>query len=279
MKRYFIITIFSVLYACGIALFLDPNHLAPGGVTGIAIILNTVIDIGTGTWVFLINIPILLIGWKKFGGKFMISTVYSIGVTAVATNLLERVPVLTTDPLAAALAGGSLIALAIGTVMKLNATTGGMDVIVKILRRKYPHLRTGRIYLMMDSAVAVLAILIFGNIESGIYAGITALITSHILNLVLYGTDEASMFLIVTDYSKEVADRLMKEINVGVTYLKGKGAFKEREKDIILCITRKAQAPKLENVVKEVDKEAFLIVTSASEIYGEGYKSYDAEII
>ena len=163
--------------------------------------------------------------------------------------------------------------------MKLNATTGGMDIIVKILRRKYPHIKTGKIYLMMDSAVLVLAILIFGNIESGIYAGIAVLITSYLLNLVLYGTDEASMFLIVTDYSKEVAERLMKDLKVGVTYLKGKGAFKDREKEIILCITRKAQAPKVENVVKEVDKEAFLIVTGASEIYGEGYKSYDAEIV
>ncbi len=279
MKKYLWITFFSVLYACGIALFLDPNHLAPGGVTGIAIILNTLIDIGTGTWVFVINIPILLVGWKKFGGKFMISTVYSIAVVSVATNLLERVPVLTTDSLAAALAGGALIAVSVGSIMKLNATTGGMDIIVKILRRKYPHIKTGKIYLMMDSAVLVLAILIFGNIESGIYAGIAVLITSYLLNLVLYGTDEASMFLIVTDYSKEVAERLMKDLKVGVTYLKGKGAFKDREKEIILCITRKAQAPKVENVVKEVDKEAFLIVTGASEIYGEGYKSYDAEIV
>lgn len=279
MKKYLWITFFSVLYACGIALFLDPNHLAPGGVTGIAIILNTLIDIGTGTWVFVINIPILLVGWKKFGGKFMISTVYSIAVVSVATNLLERVPVLTTDSLAAALAGGALIAVSVGSIMKLNATTGGMDIIVKILRRKYPHIKTGKIYLMMDSAVLVLAILIFGNIESGIYAGIAVLITSYLLNLVLYGTDEASMFLIVTDYSKEVAERLMKDLKVGVTYLKGKGAFKDREKEIIFCITRKAQAPKVENVVKEVDKEAFLIVTGASEIYGEGYKSYDAEIV
>lgn len=279
MKKYLWITFFSVLYACGIALFLDPNHLAPGGVTGIAIILNTLIDIGTGTWVFVINIPILLVGWKKFGGKFMISTVYSIAVVSVATNLLERVPVLTTDSLAAALAGGALIAVSVGSIMKLNATTGGMDIIVKILRRKYPHIKTGKIYLMMDSAVLVLAILIFGNIESGIYAGIAVLITSYLLNLVLYGTDEASMFLIVTDYSKEVAERLMKDLKVGVTYLKGKGAFKDREKEIILCITRKAQAPKVENVVKEVDKEAFLIVTGASEIYGEGYKSYDVEIV
>lgn len=279
MKRYLLITLFSVLYSCGVSLFLDPNQLAPGGVTGIAVICNTLLDLGTGTWVFLINIPILCLGLQKFGGRFMISTVYSIAVISVATNLLENAPVLTTDPLAAALAGGALIAVSVGSVIKLNATTGGIDIIVKILRKKYPHLKTGGIYLLMDSAVVALAMLTFGNFESGIYAGITVLTASYLMNLVLYGTDEARMFLIITDASKEVADRLMRELKVGVTFLEGRGAFSSKKKEIILCITRKAQGPKLENVVKVVDREAFLIVTSAGEIYGEGYKSYDEEII
>lgn len=209
----------------------------------------------------------------------MISTVYSIVIVSAATNLLERAPALTADRLAAALAGGALSAVSIGFIMKLGATTGGMDIIVKILKRKYPHLKTGGIYLLIDSAVVALAMVSFGNIESGIYAGITVLTTSYLMNLVLYGTDEASMFLIVTDAAEKVADRLLRELHVGVTFLNGRGAFSSREKKIILCITRKAQGPKLENMVKEVDREAFLIVTSASEIYGEGYKSYDAEII
>lgn len=279
VKRYVTITVFAALYAMGIVFFLEPNHLAPGGVTGIAILLNTLTGIGTGTWVFLINIPILLVGWWKFGGKFMISTVYATGVVSVTTNLLSGVQPLTTDSLAAALAGAFLTAISIASIMKMRATTGGMDIIVKLLRRKYPHLRTGRLYLMMDSVIVLFAILIFGNIESGIYAGIAVFVTSTVMDLVLYGRDEASLFFIVTDHSGQVAGRLMKELGVGVTYLKGKGAFKDREKDIILCATRKTQAPKLENIVREIDWNAFLIVASANEIYGEGYKSYDAEIV
>lgn len=279
MKKYFAITIFSILFACSIAFFLEPNNLAPGGITGISILLNALTRIGTGTWVFALNIPILIVGWWKFGGKFMISTVYSIGVVSTVTNLLEGMPALTRDPLAAALAGAFLTAVSIGSIMKLHATTGGIDIIVKLMRRKYPHLRTGRLYLMIDSLIVVLAILVFGRLESGIYAGITVLVTSFIMDLVLYGRDEASLFFIVTDHAKEVAEKLMEDLEVGVTYLKGKGAFKEREKDIILCATRKIQAPKLEAVVREMDRNAFLIVTSANEIYGEGYKSYDAEIV
>ncbi len=279
MKKYFTITVFSVLFACGIVFFLEPNHLAPGGVTGIAILLHAVTGISTGTWVFAVNVPILIIGWWKFGGKFMISTVYSIGVVSVTTNLLTGVPALTNDSLGAALAGAFLTAISIGTIMKMNATTGGLDIVVKLLRNKYPHLRTGRLYLMIDSVIVVLAILIFGNIESGIYAGITVLIASYILDMVLYGNDEATLFYVITDQSEAVAKRLMEELEVGVTYLKGRGGYMDKEKEIIMCATRKTQAPKLEEIVRQVDTEAFLIVTRANEIYGEGYKSYESGLL
>ncbi|MBP3420756.1 MAG: YitT family protein [Lachnospiraceae bacterium] len=279
MKKYISITVFSVLFACGIVFFLEPNHLAPGGVTGISILLHAVTGISTGTWVFAINIPILILGWWKFGGKFMISTVYSIGVVSATTNLLSGVPALTKDSLAAALAGAFLTAISIGSIMKLNATTGGLDIVVKVLRRKYPHLRTGRLYLMIDSVIVVMAILVFGNIESGIYAGITVLITSYLLDMVLYGNDEATLFYVITDCSEAVAKRLMEDLEVGVTYLKGRGAYMDKEKEIIMCATRKTQAPKLEEIVRQVDTEAFLIVTRANEIFGEGYKSYESGLL
>ncbi len=279
MKKYISITVFSILFAFGIVFFLEPNHLAPGGVTGIAILLHAVTGISTGTWVFAVNIPILILGWWKFGGKFMISTVYSIGVVSVTTNLLAQVPPLTKDPLAASLAGAFLTAISIGSIMKLNATTGGLDIVVKVLRRKYPHLRTGRLYLMIDSVIVVVAILVFGNLEAGIYAGITVLITSYLLDMVLYGNDEATLFYIITDRSEAVAKRLMEDLEVGVTYLKGRGAYMDKEKDIIMCATRKTQAPKLEEIVRQVDTEAFLIVTRANEIFGEGYKSYESGLL
>lgn len=279
MKKYISITVFSVLFACGIVFFLEPNHLAPGGVTGISILLHAVTGISTGTWVFAINIPILILGWWKFGGKFMISTVYSIGVVSVTTNLLSGVSALTKDSLAAALAGAFLTAISIGSIMKLNATTGGLDIVVKVLRRKYPHLRTGRLYLMIDSVIVVMAILVFGNIESGIYAGITVLITSYLLDMVLYGNDEATLFYVITDCSEAMAKRLMEDLEVGVTYLKGRGAYMDKEKEIIMCVTRKTQAPKLEEIVRQVDTEAFLIVTRANEIFGEGYKSYESGLL
>ena len=275
MKKCLFITVFSVLYATAIALLLDPNSLAPGGVTGISILLDRLTPIPTGTWVFLLNIPLLFVAWKKFGVHFLMWTVYSLTVISVSTNLLKLLPPLTDDPFAATLLGVVLSGISLGFIMRMRATTGGMDIVVRLLRRKYPHLKTGSLYLIVDSFIILAAILVFRSIENGVYAGVAVFVTSYIIDLVLYGKDEACLFFIVTNYSTQVAGRLMKNLHVGVTYLHGTGAYEKKEKQILLCVTRKIQAPKLEQIVKETDSDAFLIVTSANEIYGEGYKRYE----
>ncbi len=275
MKKCLVITVFSVLYATAIALLLDPNSLAPGGVTGISILLDRLTPIPTGTWVFLLNIPLLFVAWKKFGVHFLMWTVYSLTVISVSTNLLRLLPPLTDDPLAATLLGAVLSGVSLGFIMRMRATTGGMDIVVRLLRKKYPHLKTGSLYLIVDSFIILAAILVFHSIENGVYAGVAVFVTSYIIDLVLYGKDEACLFFIVTNYSAQVAGKLMENLHVGVTYLHGTGAYEKKEKQILLCATRKIQAPKLEQIVKETDSDAFLIVTSANEIYGEGYKRYE----
>lgn len=275
MKKCLVITVFSVLYAAAIALLLDPNSLAPGGVTGISILLDRMTPIPTGTWVFLLNVPLLFVAWKKFGVHFLMWTVYSLAVISVSTNLLKLLPPLTEDLLAATLLGAVLSGVSLGFIMRMRATTGGMDIVVRLLRRKYPHLKTGSLYLIVDSFIILAAILVFRSIENGVYAGVAVFVTSYIIDLVLYGKDEACLFFIVTNYSTQVAGKLMENLHVGVTYLHGTGAYERKEKQILLCATRKIQAPKLEQIVKETDSDAFLIVTSANEIYGEGYKRYE----
>lgn len=275
MKKFLIISVFSFIYAVAVALLLDPNELAPGGVTGISILLNYVTPIPTGTWVFLLNIPLLLIAWKKFGLSFLLWTMYSLSIISVSTNVLGILPALTTDPLAATLSGAVLSGVSLGFIIRMRATTGGMDIVIRLLRRKYPHMKTGSLYLILDSIIIFAAMFIFKSIEKGIYAGIAVFVTSYIMDLVLYGKDEASLFFIVSNYANEVSNCLMKKLHVGVTILHGEGAYEKKEKKILLCATRKTQAPKLEQIVKEIDPSAFLIKTSANEIYGEGYKKYE----
>lgn len=277
IKDYVLITIACAVYSVAISMFLDPNSLAPGGVTGIAIILNRLIPVETGTLILLINIPILLLGAWKFGLRFSLSTIYSTVLISLFTNLLTNVKVVTSDPLLAALVGGSLSAIGIGWVFKAGATTGGTDIIIKLLRIKMPHLRTGGLFLAMDAVIVALSAFVFKDIDVALYAGLTVFVISLVLDLVLYGRDEAKLMFIISDKSEEITRRLLEELDIGVTHMRGSGAFSGKDKQVILCAAKKSIAPKTEVIVKEEDPQAFMIITSATEIYGEGYKSYFSE--
>lgn len=277
IKDYLVITISSIIYAAGVSLFLDPNSLAPGGVTGIAIILNRITGMETGTLILGLNIPILILGAWKFGGRFILSTMYCIIVTSVATNFLTPIGAVTKDPFLAALSGAALMALALGWVFKAGATTGGMDIVVKVLRMKMPHLKTGSLYLFLDAVVVTASAFIFHDIDRALYAGMVVIVTSFLLDLVLYGRDGAKLIYIISDYSESITKRLLEELDIGVTYVQGTGAYSGKNKNVIMCVIKKQLSPKAEEIVKEEDPQAFMIVTSAMEIYGEGYKSYFSE--
>ncbi len=277
LKNILLITVGSAVYGAALGLFLDPNALAPGGVSGLAVLLSRVLGLRTGTWFMLMNIPILILGIWRFGFRFILSTIYSTVLISLCTNLSGRLGVMTRDPFLAALAGGVLMAVGIGLVFKAGSTTGGTDIIVKCLRQRMPHLRTGRLFLILDVAVVALSALVFRDVDKALYAGVAVAVNSFVLDLVLYGRDEAKLIYIISDHAGEIAERLLKELDIGVTYMQGKGAYSGRPKQVILCAVKKHMAPKAEDVVREEDPLAFLIVTSATEIYGEGYKSYFGE--
>ncbi|MDD2968020.1 MAG: YitT family protein [Lachnospiraceae bacterium] len=274
---YIIITLASLIYATGLALFLDPNNLAPGGFSGIAIIISRFTSISTGTWFLIFNIPVMILGMWKFGWKFIVSTIYSIVIISLATNAMAGFGPATQDPLLAATAGGSLIAIGVGLIFRVGATTGGTDIIVKFLRLKYRHLRTGVIFLLTDAIIVTASGIAFGKIDTALYAGIAVIVCSIVMDIVLYGRDEAKLIYIISDKADLIAGRLMQELDVGATFLKGSGAYSNQNKKIIMCAMKKQVAPKAEEVVKEMDPDSFMIVTSASEVFGEGHKSYFSE--
>lgn len=283
MKRhildYGIIALAAILYAIGVSLFLDPNNLASGGITGIAIILNRITGLETGTLYLILNIPIVLLGLWKFGWKFMISTAYAILLTSAFTNLLAGYTAITTEPLLAAAAGSVFLAVGIGLIFKAGATTGGTDILIKILRLRYKHVKTGRLFFITDFFIVTISGLLFRDFNIAMYAMIAVVITGKVLDLVLYGADEAKLIYIISEKPEQITGRLLDEIDSGVTYLKGIGGYSNEAKRVIMIVTKKQQAPRVEEVVKEEDAGAFMIVTNANEIYGEGYKSLFSEKI
>ena len=213
----------------------------------------------------------------KFGWKFIVSTIYSIVIISLATNAMAGFGPATQDPLLAATAGGSLIAIGVGLIFRVGATTGGTDIIVKFLRLKYRHLRTGVIFLLTDAIIVTASGIAFRKIDTALYAGIAVIVCSIVMDIVLSGRDEAKLIYIISDKADLIAGRLMQELDVGATFLKGSGAYSNQNKKIIMCAMKKQVAPKAEEVVKEMDPDSFMIVTSASEVFGEGHKSYFSE--
>lgn len=279
MKNFLILTFAAILYAAGIGLFLDPNNLAPGGVVGISMILNHFLSAGTGTFNFLLNIPILILGFVKFGKKVMLKTAYVVVLSSVSTNILTLFGPVTTEPLLAAVAGSMLTGFGIGTALRFGATSGGMDIIVKCLRLKYRHLKTSALFLFLDMIVVTASGIVFGDFNLAMYAFIAVFVASRVMDWVLYGQDEARLIYIVSERHKQITVRILEELQVGATYLKAEGAYSRQNKDVIMCVVRKQQSPKVEEIVKSEDKKAFMIITSANEIYGEGYKDLFQEVV
>ncbi len=277
INNFLLMTAGSFCYAAAISLFLDPNNLAPGGVTGIAIILNRLFSVSTGTMIFLLNIPIMLLGFWKLGGKLIVSTLYCIMLASFLTDVLGKYGAITEEPLLAALAGAVLVAVGMGGVFKAGSTTGGTDIIIKVLRLKMPHIKTGALYLILDAIVVTASAFVFKDIDRALYAGIAVFVASFVLDLVLYGRDGAKLIYIISDKSEQITQRLLAELDIGVTYINGKGAYSGKDKKVIMCVMRKQLAPRTEDIIKEEDPEAFMIVSSATEIFGEGYKSYFSE--
>lgn len=277
LKKFLLITCGTLFFGMALSLFIDPNDFAPGGASGLAIILNRVIPLETGTLFLLINIPIMILGVWQFGWKFILATLYATLMSSVFTNLFKRFPPFTTEPILAAVFGGALLALGMGMVLRNGATTGGSDIIVKCLRRKKPYLKTGTLLLLVDAVVIGIGGIVFRNVEAMLYSVLSVAVTSAVLDMVLYGRDEAKLIYIVSDYFEEIAKRILGEVDIGVTYLNGTGGYERKEKQVILCVVKKPMAHKVEEIVKQEDATAFMIISSASEIYGEGYKSYFGE--
>lgn len=277
ISEYLWMAVGSLIYSVGIAVFIDPYELAPGGVTGLGIIISYITHLQTGTVIFLINLPILIFGWWRFGGKMIISTVYvtilsSSMMNGIEDYLLPVIGLVTKDCLIAGATGGTLMAFGMAIVFKNGGTTGGSDIIVRALRQKFPHIKTGRIYSMTDFVVILLSIIVFRNLESGLYAVATIMISNFVLDSMLYRGDGAKLIYVISDHNEVIAKRVLEEVDVGATFIDGEGAYTSEKKRVLMIVSKTLQYSRIREIVKEEDKDAFLIVSGASEVFGYGYK-------
>ena len=171
------------------------------------------------------------------------------------------------------------MAIGIGLVFKAGATSGGTDILIKLLRLKYPFIKTGALFFLTDACIVALSGVVFQDLDVALYAGLVVVINSLLMDVVLYGRDEAKLLIIISDCHEEICRRILEEMDIGVTFLEGSGAYSKKDKSVILCAVKKQRSYRAEEIVRQEDPSAFMIITNATEIYGEGYKSFFSEKI
>lgn len=265
----------SVLYGMGTGLFIENGRMVPGGINGISIIICSVTGWRVGALSFLLNIPLLAAALRLFGRGFFLGTLYTLAASSFFIDLFAGLEPVTNDRTLCAFAGGTLLAVGLGIIIRCGASTGGVDIIVKFIKSKRPYLKTGAIFMAFDSVVALASGTVLGGWESVIYSMLTICICAAALNLVLYGPDEARLLLIVCNKSDEVVKALTVGLGAGASVLKASGGYTGSERAVVMCAVRNTALFRAKELVSECDGEAFIIVTPAAAIYGEGFKSYE----
>ena len=295
LKDYSIITLGCIIYSLGVAIFLDPNKIAPGGVTGIATIINSVLNGKvisglnintnlTGILIIAINVPLFIVGAIFFGKKFTISTVYATVVSSLLIELwnfaFSSLPPFT-DLLLSALVGGAMFGIGLGLIFRMDSSTGGTDIIIKLLRRRFRYIKTGFISFLIDFIIMGIAFAVFRDFNLACYTLIAIVVFTVLFDLVLYGGNSAKLLYVITTEEKSatICEKILKDLDIGATYVEGQGAYTGEGRRIIMCAAKNYMYPKIRDIVKDIDPHAFMIVSSAKEIYGEGYKDhFDEEL-
>lgn len=276
VMTYFWIVVASIIYALGFNWCYAPNAIGFGGITGVGQIINYWLPWAPiGTVVIILNIPLFLLGWKFIGGHLLITSLFAMFVSSIAIDLLTLLYTFhPMDPMLAAVFGGLLMGLSLGMVFLQGATTGGTDLIARLLKLKFGWLPMGRLLMITDLVVIVAVAVAFQSLPSALYGLVALYISSIVMDMVLYGLDNAKVAYVISDKPKEITDGIISVLERGVTVLHGEGAYTGAEKKVLMCAFKQRQIVTLKRTVKEIDPAAFVIVCDAHEVLGDGFREY-----
>ncbi|MEG1887084.1 MAG: YitT family protein [Oscillospiraceae bacterium] len=267
----------GALYALGFSVFIEPNQISPGGVTGIAALVHYLIGaVPTGVLALIFNIPLLIAGLLVFGKNFIIKT----GCATVTASILIDVfklyiPYYAGDKILASLAGGVMIGVGLAVVIVRGATTGGTDIAAKLINRKFPSLSMGKSILILDVSILIAATIVYRNLETSLYSILALFTSSKVIDGILYGADRGKLIYIITKKPDELSEKIINIVGRGVSRMKVIGGYTQTERTMLMCATRRQEAAKLHAIITQADSEAFVIVSDVGEIRGEGFKKSD----
>ena len=285
MNRKLLISAVKTLVGCalfglGFNLFLEPNGLSAGGVSGLSMVIVHLTKFSTvGIVTALINLPLFIIGGVKIGKRFFFGSLFGMVFTAIFLDLFSGFSVPDTEPLIAALYGGVICGIGVGIVFSAGFSTGGSDIVVRLLKLKYQHVPIGVFTICFDMVVALLTGLVFGDISRTLYSGVAIFVTGQVLDAVVYRFDYSKVALIITREYEEVAKRINRDLDRGATFLHGEGTYSGAETKVILTAVKRQQLADLKALVVEVDPKAFIIVQEAHQVLGDGFARYTKDAL
>lgn len=264
----------SAVYSFGVQCFISPNDIAPGGVTGIAVIVSAMLPVKVGTLIFVLNIPLMILGFVFLNKATMVKTLISVAAITVITDMFEgTMPTYSTEGgngIMAALFGGALMGIGLGLNYLREGTSGGTDIIIKMIQKLAPDLKIGAITAVLDIFVVVFGMYVYRDINVVLFAVVAIFVQSKFIDFLVYGTQESRLLLIFSQHSADIARKLLEQ-GRGVTLFKAEGAYSGGESRVIATAVHRTAYSKAKRIVRETDPNAFVITTSAGEVFGEGF--------
>ncbi len=268
----------AIVFSIGIYCFTAPNEIAPGGVSGLSTLANHLFGIPLGTASLILNLPLLFLALRFLGRAFTIRTFKTVAILSLVMDIvMPLAPVYEGNGVLASLFGGVCMGAGLALVFMRGSTTGGTDIAIRLFQLRWPHMAVGRLLFIIDLFVLVLAAFVFMNIETLLYGMIAIFTSARVLDSVLYGMDSGRMLLIMSKKHDELAQAILQGVDRGVTFLQSEGAFSGQPGKVLLCAMRNNQYHRIKAIVSEIDPEAFLITTEASEILGSGFYPIDVK--
>lgn len=273
LQRGLLIMLGAILMSIGLEVFLVPNNVIDGGITGISIMLSYLTGWKLGIFIFLLNLPFFFIGYKQIGKTFAISTIYGIVVLSIATTLLHKVPAFTQDILLASLFGGIILGIGVGIVIRYGGSLDGTEILAILSSKKLPF-SVGEIVMFFNIFILGSAGFVF-SWDRAMYSMLAYFVAYKTMDVVIAGLDESKFVWIISDESQDIGDAILSRLGRGVTYLAGEGAYSGDDKKVIFCVINRLEEAKLKDIVKEYDTSAFLAVGDIAEVRGGRFKKKD----
>jgi uncharacterized membrane-anchored protein YitT (DUF2179 family) len=272
-RRIVFITIGAILVSVALEIFLVPNRIIDGGITGLSIIAAHLSGLPLGLFLFLLNLPFLIVGYKQIGKTFALSTLYGVTVMSIGTTLLHTVKPLTYSPFLAPVIGGVILGIGIGLVIRNGGSLDGTEIVAILLNKNLPF-SVGEIVMFFNVFILGSAGFVF-SWDSAMYSIIAYYIAFKMIDVTIEGFDESKSVWIISDEAREVGDAIMSRLGRGVTYLQGEGGFTGGNKRVIFCVITRLEEAKLKSIVQELDPAAFLAVGNIHDVRGGRFKKRD----